>query len=446
MKRNMMDSLVAWKKDAEHRPLLLCGARQVGKTWLMKEFGSREYDKTAYVRFDRASPIREVFASETNVANLLNAIQLHVGFRIIPKETLVIFDEIQECPGALASLKFFCEEAPDVDIIAAGSQLGLSDHVGTGFPVGKVDTLFLYPLSFKEFLGAIGKEQFAELIGGGDWKMLSAFHDECVRLLKLYFFIGGMPHVVDDYARHGDFTRVRRIQTSLLLGYKGDFGKHAPPTEVRRIEAVWDSIPGQLSRENKKFLFKDVISGTRSRELELSIQWLTEAGLMRQVNRVTKPDLPLDAYHDGAFKGFVLDVGLLAAKTGLQLRTLLDGARIFEEFKGALTEQFVQQEIVASTGELPHYWASPRGDAEVDFLHQGTGDVVPVEAKASVNVKAKSLKTYCEKFRPPVAVRTSLMKYFSQMIGHVENGGEYTLIDLPLYGISRLKTEIEEHT
>ena len=445
MKRDLMENLIAWKTDAEHRPLLLRGARQVGKTWLMKEFGSREYNKTAYVRFDHASPIRDVFASETNIENLLNASQIHVGFKVTPKETLVIFDEIQECPGALASLKFFCEEAPDIDIIAAGSQLGLSDHVGIGFPVGKVDSLFLYPLSFKEFLEAIGKELFAELISKGDWKMLSAYHDECVRLLKLYFFIGGMPQIVDDYARHGDFTRVRRIQTSLLQDYKGDFGKHAPPTQVRRIEAIWNSIPGQLSRENKKFLYKDVLQGTHSRDLELSIQWLIESGLMRQVNRVTKPDLPLDAYHDGAFKGFMLDVGLLTAKTGLKLKTLLDGARIFEEFKGALTEQFVQQEIIASTGELPHYWASSKGDAEVDFLLQGTGDVIPVEAKASVNLQAKSLKFYCEKFRPPVAVRTSLIKYFSQKISHAENGGEYALIDLPLYGISRLKVEIDEH-
>ena len=247
MKRDLMENLIAWKKDAEHRPLLLRGARQVGKTWLMKEFGSREYNKTAYVRFDHASPIRDVFASETNIENLLNAIQIHVGFKVTPKETLVIFDEIQECPGALASLKFFCEEAPDIDIIAAGSQLGLSDHVGIGFPVGKVDSLFLYPLSFKEFLEAIGKGQFAELISKGDWKMLSAYHDECVRLLKLYLFIGGMPQIVDDYARHGDFTRVRRIQTSLLQDYKGDFGKHVPPTQVRRIEAIWNSIPNCLA-------------------------------------------------------------------------------------------------------------------------------------------------------------------------------------------------------
>ena len=442
MKRKLMESLVSWKKDTEHRPLLLRGARQVGKTWLMKEFGKLEYDRTAYVRFDHASPLRELFASETNVVNLLDAIQLQVGFKIEPRRTLVVFDEIQECPGALASLKFFYEEAPEIDIVAAGSQLGLSNHVGTGFPVGKVDSLFLYPISFMEFVEAIGKGQFAELIDKGDWRMISAFHDECVRLLKLYFLIGGMPRVVDDYARHGDFTRTRRIQKSLLQDYRGDFGKHAPPVMARRIEAVWDSLPGQLSRENKKFIFKDVHQGTRAQELELAMQWLTEAGLMRQICRVTKPDLPLEAYHDGAFKGFVLDIGLLAAKTGLPPRTILDGSRVFEEFKGALTEQFVQQEVVASTGEMPHYWASPRGDAEIDFLLQSTGDVIPVEVKASVNLQAKSLKYYCGKFRPPVAIRTSLAQFHSQTITLAEDKGEYTLFDLPLYAVSRLKAEI----
>ena len=446
MKRQAMDRLVAWKNDSGRRPLLLRGARQVGKTWLMKEFGSQEYERTAYVRFDHASPLRDVFASETNVANLLQAVQLHVGFKVEPGKTLLVFDEIQECPGALASLKFFCEEASGIDIIAAGSQLGLSDHVGTGFPVGKVDTQYLYPLSFREFLTATGKGQFAELIGNRDWRMMSPFHDELVRLLKLYFLVGGMPRVVDDYASHNDFARMRRIQNSLLLDYRSDFGKHAPPVQVRRIEAVWDSIPGQLSRENKKFVFGDVQQGTRARDLEFSMLWLTEAGLMRQECRVAKPDLPLEAYRDGAFKGFILDVGLLAAKARLQPRTVLDGSRIFEEFKGALTEQFVQQEIVAELGEEPHYWASPRGDAEVDFLLQGSGDVIPVEAKASVNLQSKSLKFYCGKFRPPAAVRTSLARYFRRTLDYdsqkANSPAQYELIDIPLYAIGQLANEL----
>ena len=448
MERQAMDRLVAWKNDPERRPLLLRGARQVGKTWLMKEFGSREYERTAYVRFDHASPLRNVFASETNVANLLQAVQLHAGFRIEPGRTLLVFDEIQECPGALASLKFFCEEAPGIDIVAAGSQLGLSDHVGTGFPVGKVDTQFLYPLSFREFLAATGKAQFADLIGSRDWKMMSSFHDELVRLLKLYFIVGGMPRVVEDYASHGDFARMRRIQNSLLLDYRSDFGKHAPPVQTRRIEAVWDSLPGQLSRENKKFVFSDVQQGTRARELEFSMLWLTEAGLMRQEHRVSKPDLPLEAYHDGAFKGFMLDVGLLAAKAHLQPRTVLEGSRIFEEFKGALTEQFVQQELVSELGEEPHYWASARGDAEVDFLLQGSGDVIPVEAKASVNLQSKSLKSYCVKFRPPAAVRTSLARHHRQSVDYAVKQetppGQYELIDIPLYALSQLTGEIAD--
>jgi hypothetical protein len=255
-----------------------------------------------------------------------------------------------------------------------------------------------------------------------------------------------MPRVVDDYASHNDFARMRRIQNSLLLDYRSNFGKHAPPVQVRRIEAVWDSIPGQLSRENKKFVFGDVQQGTRARDLEFSMLWLTEAGLMRQECRVSKPDLPLEAYRDGAFKGFMLDVGLLAAKARLQPRTVLDGSRIFEEFKGALTEQFVQQEIVAELGEEPHYWASPRGDAEVDFLLQGSGDVIPVEAKASVNLQSKSLKFYCGKFRPPAAVRTSLARYFKRTVDYdsqKENSpAQYELIDIPLYAIGQLANEL----
>ena len=445
MKRNLMANLKNWKNDSERQPLIVRGARQVGKTWLMKEFGRQEYRRTAYVRFDHASPLREAFATETNVANLLAAIQLHVGFKIVPGETLVVFDEIQECPGAQASLKFFREDAPGLDVVAAGSQLGLSDHVGTGFPVGKVNTQFLYTLSFMEFLEAVGKGQFAAAIAAGEWQALAAFHDECVRLLKLYFLVGGMPRAVDDYARHEDFARARRIQDSLLLDYRADFGKHAPAAQARKIEAVWDSLPGQLARENKKFMFKDVQPGARTRELEYSMRWLTEAGLMRQVPRATKPGLPLTAYHDGAFKGFTLDVGLLAAKAGLSPRTVLEGSRVFEEFKGALTEQFVQQEIVATTGETPHYWASPRGDAEVDFLVQASGDVVPVEAKASVNVQAKSLMHYCSKFRPPVAVRTSLSRYHDRAAQPGSAGGAPALVDLPLYAVGRLGAEIVAH-
>ncbi len=447
MKRAAMNKLVAWKKDPGRRPLLLRGARQVGKTWLMKEFGSQEYERTAYMRFDHASPLRDVFASETNVSNLLQALQLHAGFKVEPGKTLVVFDEIQECPGALASLKFFCEEAPGIHIVAAGSQLGLSNHVGTGFPVGKVDTQFLYPLSFREFLDATGKAQFAELIGSRNWKMMASFHDELVRLLKVYFLVGGMPRVVEDYAFHGDFARIRRLQNALLLDYKSDFGKHAPPVQARRIEAVWDSLPGQLSRENKKFLFREVQQGTKARELEFSMLWLTEAGLMRQEHRVSKPALPLDAYRDGAFKGFMLDVGLLAAKAHLPPRAVLEGSRIFEEFKGALTEQFVQQEFVAELGEEPHYWATARGDAEVDFLLQGSGDVIPVEAKASVNLYAQSLKSYCGKFRPPAAVRTSLARYHRQWVDYAPKQemppGQYELIDIPLYALSQLTAEIE---
>ena len=336
MKRHTMTRLIDWKNDPQRKPLLLLGARQVGKTWLMNEFGKQNFSKVAYIRFDRNERMRNVFQENDNIERLLLALQLEVGFKITPEDTLILFDEIQASPQALTSLKYFCEDAPEYAIIGAGSLLGVAEHDGTGFPVGKVDRIYLYPMTFTEFLEATGNERFAELIDRRDWQMLSAFQSNLADLLRQYYFIGGMPEAVDTFVKYQDFNRVRRVHERLLNDYRDDFGKHAPKELVPRIEMIWDSIPAQLSKENKKFIFSAVHKNLRAKDLEMSMRWLLDAGLILHTVRVTKPALPIDAYRDNFFKVFFLDVGLLAAKAKLNARTLLEGNRIFQEFKGAL--------------------------------------------------------------------------------------------------------------
>lgn len=446
MKRHTMTRLIDWKNDPQRKPLLLLGARQVGKTWLMNEFGKQNFSKVAYIRFDRNERMRNVFQENDNIERLLLALQLEVGFKITPEDTLILFDEIQASPQALTSLKYFCEDAPEYAIIGAGSLLGVAEHDGTGFPVGKVDRIYLYPMTFTEFLEATGNERFAELIDRRDWQMLSAFQSNLADLLRQYYFIGGMPEAVDTFVKYQDFNRVRRVHERLLNDYRDDFGKHAPKELVPRIEMIWDSIPAQLSKENKKFIFSAVHKNLRAKDLEMSMRWLLDAGLILHTVRVTKPALPIDAYRDNFFKVFFLDVGLLAAKAKLNARTLLEGNRIFQEFKGALAEQYVQQQLLAECGLETYYWASEKSGSEIDFLIQNEMSIVPIEVKAEVNLQAKSLKFYCLKFRPPVAIRTSMGKYYKQTISFSETSdvhasGNYTLIDLPLYAISRIQQE-----
>ncbi len=444
MERALMSSLVEWKRERKRKPLLLRGARQVGKTWLLKEFGVRHFARCAYIRFDKSRAMQEVFSRESDVRRLLTAIQLEVGFKPVPGETLIVLDEIQEAPGALTSLKYFCEELPEYAIAAAGSQLGISDRQGTGFPVGKVDTLFLHPLSFLEFLRAIGQDGFAEMLQEGDWGLIGSFRERLTDWLRHYYFIGGMPEIVADYAANGDFQRVRRLQRNLLQDYRDDFGKHAPPEAVRRIELLWDAIPRQLAKENKKYVYKEVQPRMRGEDVLSGMQWLVSGGLVRLARKASKPGVPLSAYANGGFKAFMVDVGLLAAVAGVQARTLLEGSRIFEEFKGALAEQFVQQELAAYFGTVPFYWSSDTSSNEVDFLIESDGAVIPVETKSGVNARAKSLRAYCEKYRPPMAVRASLVKYYRQAMPLNGMGGapaSYELLDLPLYALCRLMAE-----
>ena len=441
MERTLLKELAKWKTSARRKPLLLRGARQVGKTWLLKEFGARHFQNCAYVRFDRATALQATFEREHNIDKLLTAIQLEVGFKPRPQETLIVFDEIQESPGALTSLKYFCEEAPEYAIAGAGSQLGLSVQRGTGFPVGKVTSLYLYPLSFLEFLSAIGQDALAELLQAADWQLIGDRHEELVDFLRYYYYVGGMPEVVADYVRNGDFGQVRELQLELLQNYRDDFGKHAPPEEVRRIGLLWDSIPRQLAKENKKFIYSQVQPRMRGNDLLLAVQWLKEAGLLRQACQTSKPGIPLASYTDGGFKAFLLDVGLLAALSNLSAKTLLEGSQVFEEFKGSLTEQFVQQELVTYFGQPPFYWSSEKSHNEIDFLLETPEAVIPLEVKAGRNVKAKSLRSYCEKYRPPCAVRSSLVRHCWQMLA-LTDGGSYELLDLPLYALCQLKREL----
>ncbi len=434
MYRIAIEKLYKWKVSKYRKPLIIEGARQVGKTWLMKEFGRLAYEKTVYINFDSNSRMAELFATNLDTDRLIMGLELYVGHKINPDNTLLIFDEVQEVPRALASLKYFCENAPQYHIVCAGSLLGIALHRGTSFPVGKVDFLKLYPLSFKEFLMATDKERFAELLDHRDFEMITNFKQIFIDSLKQYYFVGGMPEAVQNFAENKDFNEVRKIQKRILAAYEQDFSKHAPNEIVPRLRMLWNSIPSQLAKENKKFIYGLVREGARAREYEIAIMWLTDCGLIHKVGRVNTPAIPLRAYEDlKAFKLFLVDVGLLSCMTGLRHRTLLDGNDLFVEFKGALTEQYVCQQLKTIEDLGVYYYTNDRGSCEVDFVVDTGEVIIPVEVKAEVNLQAKSLKTYQEKFSPEVSVRTSMTDYKK----------EEWLVNLPLYAIDQLKTETD---
>ncbi|MBQ2379639.1 MAG: ATP-binding protein [Akkermansia sp.] len=444
MRRHLTTELEKWKQNPLHKPLLLMGARQVGKTWLLQEFGKQSFAQVVYIRFDRDERMKESFSQDYDMKRLVTSIELHAGCKLIADETLLILDEIQECPAALTSLKYFCEDMRELHVAAAGSLLGLHEHQGTGFPVGKVNMLNLYPMSFTEFLEAAGQKSMAELLATRDWKMITLFADRLSEYLRYYYYVGGMPEAVLSFATERDFNKVRDIQADLLAGYKRDFSKHAPVDVWPRINLIWESIPNQLSQQNKKFMCSAVQKGTRMRELELALQWLQDAGLTYMVRRVSKPGIPAAAYSENAFKLFHLDVGLLGAQTGLQAQVILEGNRIFQEFKGALAEQFVQQELRAEHGLTPYYWTASNGQSEIDFLVQYGMELIPIEVKAELNLTAKSLKSYCQKFAPGVAVRTSLANHhIQQSLPTATPDKHYSQLDIPLYALSQLIEELK---
>lgn len=429
MYRMAMENLLAWKQSRRRKPLIIEGARQVGKTWLMKEFGRQAYADTVYINFDSNARMAELFASDLDTKRLVLGLELYAGRKIDPEHALLIFDEVQEVPRALAALKYFCEDAPQYHIVCAGSLLGIALHRGTSFPVGKVDFLKLYPLSFQEFLMAIGKQQFSELLDQQDFSMITSFRETYADALKQYYFVGGMPEAVESFAENQDFNEVRQIQKRILAAYEQDFSKHAPNEVVPRLRMLWNSIPAQLAKENKKFIYGLVREGARAKDYETALLWLSDCGLVHRVSRVNAPGIPLRAYEDmKAFKLFVLDVGLLGCMTGLHQRTLLDGNALFVEFKGALTEQYVCQQLKTLADLELCYYTNDRGSCEVDFVVDTGGRVMPLEVKAETNLRAKSLKTYREKFSPELAIRTSMADY------RKEDG----LVNLPLYAIGQI--------
>ena len=412
MYRTAIEDLHKWKNKENKKPLIIRGARQVGKTWLMKEFGNIAYTDTVYINFENNPQMAGLFAADMKIDRIITGIEIYNGRKIDPQNTLLIFDEIQEVPAALTSLKYFNENAPQYQIVCAGSLLGVALHPGTSFPVGKVEFLDLYPLSLTEFMLAMQKGQFADLLKNGDLDMAATFKQEYVDLLKHYYYVGGMPEAVQDFAENRDFNSVRDIQQRILTAYEQDFSKHAPSGEVPRIRMLWNSIPSQLTKENKKFIYGLIKEGARAKDYEMSMLWLTDCGLVHKVQRVTKPNLPLKAYEDlKAFKLFLVDVGLLSCQVRLGQTVLLEGDRLFNEFKGALTEQYVLQQLKTVQELGTYYWTNDRGSAEIDFLLDTGTEVIPVEVKAEKNLKAKSLKTYCEKFKPKTAIRTSMSDY-----------------------------------
>lgn len=435
MYRAAIEKLYRWKTSKRRKPLIIEGARQVGKTWLMKEFGSQAYADTVYINFDSNSRMAELFASDLNTDRLIMGIELYAGKKIDADNTLLLFDEVQEVPRALTSLKYFYEDAPQYHIICAGSLLGIALHGGTSFPVGKVDFLSLYPLSFKEFLAATAGERFVQLLDSQDYPMITPFKQTYIDALKQYYFVGGMPEAVQSFAEEKDFNEVRSIQKRILAAYEQDFSKHAPIEIVPKIRMVWNSIPSQLAKENKKFIYGLVREGGRAKDYEAAIMWLCDCGLVHKVSRVNAAGVPLKAYEDlKAFKLFFVDVGLLSCMTGLRQRTLLDGNDLFSEFKGALTEQYVCQQLQTIDDLGVYYYTNDRGSCEVDFILDTGERIVPVEVKAEVNLKAKSLKTYREKFAPAISVRTSMADYRK----------EDWLVNLPLYAVEEIDKAVIE--
>lgn len=426
MKRLAMQYLNNWKDNKDRKPIIIRGARQVGKTWLMKEFGKRNFKQTAYVNFESSKLLKNLFVDDFDIKRIISAIQIETGIQISAGNTLIIFDEIQEADGGITALKYFYENAPEYYIVAAGSLLGISLHKHTSFPVGKVDFIDLYPLNFEEFLMAKGEKQLLDLLVKKDWDLIKQFKVKYINLLKQYYYVGGMPEAVLLFSESEDYNKVRQIQNRILTSYEQDFSKHAPTEIVPRIRMLWNAIPAQLAKENRKFIYSAVKKGSRAKNFELALSWLTDCGLVHKVNRVTKPGIPLKAYEDfNAFKLYTVDVGLLSAMGNINAKTLLEGSVIFEEFKGALTEQYVLQQLKTIQDMDIYYWSSERSTGEVDFVIQYNGNIYPVEVKAEENLQAKSIRAFYQKYPNTKAIRSSMSDYRE----------EDWLTNLPLYAV-----------
>lgn len=414
MYRYIYEKLLGWKQKKSRKPLILNGARQVGKTYILRKFGENEYPKLAYFSLDRNEKVREVFEKGRSTADMLLALSAISNVDITPGDTLVVLDEIQDCPKALEALKFFCEDAPDVHIIVAGSLLGLSLHEGVSYPVGKVEELRMYPMTFHEFLRALGNTKLVEVLEERNWEVVNMLQSEYISQLRQYYYVGGMPSVVKAYVERKSVKEVRSIQQQILQDYRRDFSKHAPAREVSRINLVWDSIPAQLAKENKKFIYGAVKKSGRASEFELAIQWLVDAGLVYKVQRINTPRMPFKFYEDfNAFKLYMLDVGLMGTMAETSAESMLVGNDVFSEYKGAFTELYVYTQL--KTLALPLYYHSvDNSSIEIDFLTAWHDQVVPIEVKAEVNVKAKSLRTFVGNHPEMKAIRFSMLPYDRQ--------------------------------
>ena len=429
MYRSAIKKLKEWKNKEDRKPMILMGARQVGKTWIMKEFGKNEYAKVAYISFYNNDRMNDVFDMDFDVDRIIMNLNIESGITIRPNDTLIILDEIQNAPKALESLKYFCEDANEYHVIAAGSLLGVAVHENVSFPVGKVDMLDLYPFSFREFLLAMDEKNLVMALDSKDFSIIDNFSDKFLFWLKNYYYIGGMPAVVDLFRRNKDYVKARQIQKDILRQYEQDFGKHVDAKNLPRIRMVWQSIPIQLAKENKKFFFGQIKKGARSSDFEIAIQWLMDSGLIYKVNRVNEPHMPLKAYINmSAYKLFILDIGLLGALSDLPAKTILEKDEIFVEFKGAFTEQYVLQQLICDTQYTPYYYGTDKSTFEQDFMIQMEDKIVPIEVKAEGNIRSQSLKVYCEKYHPKKAVRFSTLKYMDQG----------WMVNIPLYAVSTL--------
>jgi hypothetical protein len=426
MKRDKFAELILWKENQRRKPLILRGARQTGKTWLLKEFGRIHFKEIIYINFEEATNLQSIFKSDFDIKRIITTLQIYSQKVISPEDTLIVFDEIQSAENGITSLKYFYENAPQYYLIAAGSLLGMGLHTKVSFPVGKVDFMDLRPMTFSEFLTALNENGLAETIRKKDWATLSLFHNKLVEYLKYYLYVGGMPEVVKVFSEARDWEQVRKVQIQILNSYEADFSKHTPKEIVPRVRMVWQSIPAQLAKENKKFVYGVIRGGARAKDFEIAIQWLVDCGLVIKIHRVSKPGMPLIAYQDiSVFKLFLLDVGLLGAMAGIPIRVLLNGNEVFTEFKGALTEQYVMQQLKTDSNRYIGYWTNERSTSEVDFIVQEEGEIVPIEVKSGENLRAKSFKLFCEKYSPAKAFRTALTLYKK----------EDWMTNIPLYGI-----------
>ena len=414
MERSIYSSLKKWKESPTRKPLILQGARQVGKTYILKEFGAREYSEVVYINCDDNNDMQNMFV-DYDVDRIIRSLSAISGVSIKPSTTLLILDEIQEVERGLASLKYFCEKASEYHVAVAGSLLGITLHEGTSFPVGKVDMLYMYPMDFEEFLLAMGKEQLVELLRNNSWAALTPLRGMLTELLRQYYFVGGMPEAVKAYVERGDIWEVRSIHSKIIDAYRNDMSKHAPKQQVQRINMVWNSIPSQLARDNKKFIYGALRKGARANDFEIAIQWLVDSGLVHKVHRISKPVVPLKFYEDMAsFKLFLLDCGLLGALSETPPEQILIGDNVFEEYKGAFTENYVLQQLKSLPRTFVYYYSNDNSTLEIDFVVQHEAHVIPIEVKAEENLRAKSLRQFVTDNSGLHGVRFSMSDYREQ--------------------------------